>query len=782
MRKSGKKAYRKKRFRRWKFLAGLVFFFAVAGFAGLAYLYNTVSANIPDVMGLKNYSPSLITTIYDINSRRIAQFYVEKRILKSLNEIPLLARQASIAIEDDNFYNHHGIDFAGIARAAWVDLKAGAIVQGGSTITQQVAKLIFLTQERTFKRKFRELLLALQIERYFTKDEILEIYLNQIYYGHGAYGIEAASQMYFGKSADELTLGEMALLAGLPKAPSHFSPFKNPTGAIRRRNIVIGRMEKLGYITPRQATQARNEQLRLAPKVQVTNLAPYFAEHVRRQIEKEYGATKLYHEGLNIYTTLDLDWQEKAQTALRKGIETTDRRLGYRGPAGWVNPAEEIDWDEINPSLGRLPKSERFKPGKIFRAVVQHVGKEEIFFSINGDLQEIGKDGFGWAHPADTKKDGRWAKKIRDARTIGLNEGDIIEVRAVKNPKSGGIRYHLAQTPTVQGALLGIDYTTGAVRAMVGGYDFQQSSFNRAIQARRQPGSSFKPIIYAAAIDKGLTAASVIIDAPLIFEDEIGEFKNWKPVNFTHKFFGPTTVREAVTHSRNIVTIKVLRHIGVPYAAEYAKRIGIHSPLDRNLSLALGTSSVTLREMVSTYGVFANGGVRNEPYFIERIENSAGQTIAEHTPAPSQVMPPDTAYIINSIMQSVVQEGTGKKVKVIGVPAGGKTGTTNDFLDTWFIGFTPGMVCGVWVGKDREEVLGKNETGSRAAAPIWLDFMKEVVQVTPNIPFTPPKDVVFVRTDKKTGALAMPDNPNSIFEVFKETDIPQSYEPANPLF
>ncbi len=782
MRQSRRKPYRKKRFRLWKFLAGLFFFFAVAGVAGLGYLYNTVSANIPDVMQLKHYSPSLITTIYDINSRQIAQFYVEKRILKNLNEIPPLARQASIAIEDDNFYNHHGIDFAGIARAAWVDIKAGAIVQGGSTITQQVAKLIFLTQERTFKRKFRELLLALQIERYFTKDEILEIYLNQIYYGHGAYGIEAASRMYFDKSANELTIGEMALLAGLPKAPSHFSPFKNPTGAIRRRNIVIGRMAELGYITPQLAAQALNERLRLAPKVQVTNLAPYFAEHVRRYIEKEYGSTKLYHEGLNIYTTLDLDWQEKAQAALKKGIEATDRRLGYRGPAKWIDPDEKIDWNEINPSLGRIPKAKWFKPGRMFRGVVQHVGKKEIFFSINGELKKIGKDGFGWAHPVNPHKDGRWAKKIRDARKIGLKEGDIIEVRVVSSPKSGGTRYHLAQTMKVQGALLSIDYTTGAIRSMVGGYDFQQSSFNRTVQARRQPGSSFKPIIYAAALDKGLTAASVIIDAPLIFEDEIGEFKNWKPANFSHKFFGPTTVREAVTHSRNVVTIKVLKHIGVPYVAEYARRLGIQSPLDENLSLALGTSSVTLQEMVSTYGVFANQGVRNEPYFIERIENSAGRTIAAHTPAPKQVMPANTAYIVNSIMQSVVKEGTGKKVKVIGVPAGGKTGTTNDFLDTWFIGFTPGVVCGVWVGKDREEVLGKNETGSRASAPIWLDFMKEVVEVMPNIPFTPPADVAFARIDKKTGALSTPDNPNSIFEVFKETDIPQSYEPPEPLF
>ncbi|MDH5541559.1 MAG: PBP1A family penicillin-binding protein [Nitrospinota bacterium] len=820
---------KKKSGKRNKFLdviAYLSFFFAGAAVLMITLAYFRLSAAIPDVKEMKNYSPSLITTIYDVTEEKIAEYYIEKRILRSLDEIPELMKLASLAIEDDNFYNHHGIDLWGIARAAIVNFKAGTIVQGGSTITQQVAKLLYLTRERTFKRKIKEVLLSLQIEKNLTKNEILEIYLNQIYYGHGCYGVEAASQLYFDKSVEELSLAEMAILAGLPKSPNAFSPFNDMEAAENRKNLVIVRMAELGYISAGEAMSAKYDFIELAEKKPQLNKAPFFAEHVRRYIENEYGTKNLYHNGLKIVTTLNLSWQKKAQEALERGIEITDRRLGYRGPVGrWNMDTGEIDpiktgestdsdtdtdseegtetetvwqgytgwdsekefrdnpqlnWEKLNPQLVNMDENDWFKPGKRLRAIVKGVEKEYILIEINGYIRLIEQPGFKWAHPPNPEEDGYFAKRVTDATELNLNEGDVIEVRTIENEEDGTIAFFLDQEPTVQGAILSIDYKTGSILSMVGGYDYEKSSFNRTVQAKRQVGSSFKPIIYSAALNKGYTPATIVIDAPIIFEKDISDFKNWKPVNFNQKFFGPTTIRKAVTHSRNIVTIKVLDRIGIPYVIDWARKLGIESHLDDNLSLALGASSVTLQEMVSVFGVFANGGVRNEPYFINRIEAPDGTVIEEHAPNPKQVIPEDVAYLMNSIMRSVVTEGTATSVRSIGVPAGGKTGTTNDFLDAWFIGYTPGMVCGVWIGKDREETLGMNETGARAAAPIWLNYMKYMVNEAPKTPFIPPQNIVFVRIDSETGALATPDNPNAMFESFKEGQVPLEYIPPAP--
>ncbi len=768
-------------------ISGYIFLlFLFVGSIAAGYIFYKGSSRIHDLKKMKNYSPSLITNLYDMNGELIAEFYIEKRILRKITEIPELMKMATMAIEDDNFYRHNGVDLLGIARAAVVNLKAGGIVQGGSTITQQVAKLLFLSRERTFTRKFNELFLSLEIEKNFSKAEILEIYLNQIYYGHGAYGVEAAAQHFFEKTIAELSTSEMALLAGIPKSPNHFSPYKNPRAALKRRNLVIRRMMDLGFISAKDGNVALSESLSLAPKKSALNYAPFFSEHVRRYIEKKYGSETLYHSGLKIYTTLNLEWQKQAQKSLKDGIEIADRRLGYRGPIGWQDPEKEADWKKLNPTIETTSEFEWFTENRRLKGIVLEVAKESITFEINGSKQSIEPNGFAWAHEVDPKKDGKAFKKIKDANDIGLKRGDIIEVRAVENRKTKTVEYHLDQFPAVQGAILSLDYKNGATRSMVGGYDFTKSSFNRSVQARRQPGSSFKPIIYSAAIDKGITPATIVIDSPIIYEDDIGEYKNWKPVNFNQKFFGPTTVRSAVTHSRNIVTIKLLEKIGIKYVVEYAKRLGIESPLDENLSLALGASSVTLKEIVSSYGIFPNKGVSNEPYFIERIEDADGKILEEHQPSPFDAIPESTAYIITSILQSVVKEGTGAAVRSVGVPTGGKTGTTNNYMDAWFVGFTPGIVCGVWIGKDKEERLGKYETGSRTAAPIWREYMKRVVKDTPITPFTPPNDIVFVRTDKVTGALATPDNPNSFFELYREnelplSELPESYEPPEPL-
>lgn len=748
---------------------------ALAGGGAAGFIFIKYSKDLPSLTAMKNYKPSLITTILDRHDAVVTEYFIEKRILRKLDAIPQNMVMASLAIEDDNFFSHRGIDIPGIARAALVNLRSRGVVQGGSTITQQVAKILFLTRERTFERKIKEALLSLKIERSFSKNEILEIYLNQIYYGHGAYGVEAASQMYFDKSVSELTLAEMALLAGLPKAPTNYSPFNAPEAAIKRRGIVIRRMEQLGYIGPEEARQAENEPLAIMSSARKINNAPFFAEHVRRYLEKSYGSTSLYREGLKVYTTLDLAWQKSAQEALKKGLEATDHRLGWRGPTGWVDPQdEEIDWESINPQKKNARGKNDLAVGERFRAIVRGVEPEEITVEVNGRAGIIKQPSFSWAHKPDARVDGRKFKPVENALTL-VKPGDIVEVKILDNPESAPMLVALDQYPSVQGAILGMEYATGAIRSMVGGYDFETSKFNRAVQAYRQPGSAFKPIIYSAALDKGFSPSSVIIDSPVIFEDEIGEFKNWKPVNFKKRFHGPTTLRSAVTHSRNIVTIKVLRKIGIPYVVEYAKTLGIKSELDPNLSLALGASSVSLMELTSVYGVFANGGMRQEPFFIRKIEDRDGRVIEEHTAQERRVMPEDTAYLINNILQGVVREGTGRAVRSLNSPVAGKTGTTNDFMDAWFVGFTPDIVTGVWVGRDRKERLGKNETGSRSAAPIWLRYMKTVVKDLPRKPFVPPKNIVFVRADKKTGKLATPDSTEPFFEVFKEGSQPTEY-------
>ncbi|MBI3793816.1 MAG: PBP1A family penicillin-binding protein [Nitrospinae bacterium] len=646
------------------------------------------------------------------------------------------------------------------------------MVQGGSTITQQVAKVMFLSRERTFARKLKEYLLSKRIENHFKKEEILEIYLNQIYYGHGTYGVEAAARLYFDKGVGDLSLGELATLAGLPKAPNSYSPFNNPRAAVRRRNLVINRMLGSGYITKEMAQTATEEKLKLGKLKKTPNDVPYFAEHVRRHLFTKYGSSKLYHQGLKVYTTLDESWQINAQNTLMNGIEVDDRRIGYRGALGFIDPSKEKpNWDDINPPQKKTASWEYFAPGKRLKALVKNVTKDAIMVEVNGVKGVIRKDGFSWAHKFDPKADGRNFEPVSDATKL-LKPGQVIEVKIIEKSGNGTLQLALDQTPALQGALVCMDYSTGEVRAMVGGYDFEKSSFNRAVQAQRQPGSAFKPIIYAAALDKGFTPASIVIDSPITFE---GTGTDWKPGNFKQEFYGPTTIRTAVIESRNIVTVKVLQSIGLQYATEYARQLGLKSKLESNLSIGLGSSSVNLLELTSVYSVLANGGVRNEPYFIRRIEDNSGQIIERTEPVANRVMPEDTAFLMNNIMQGVVEEGTGQGVRALGVPTAGKTGTTNDFMDAWFIGYTSGVVTGVWVGRDQEETIGRGETGGHAAAPIWLDYMRGVIKNLQIRPFMPPKNIVFVRINKSAGLLAKPNDEDSFFEAFREGTEPKQY-------
>jgi len=617
----------------------------------------------PSIATLKDYRPSIATRVYADTGELIDEFFLEDRKIIKIAEVPKIVIQAFIAAEDSRFFEHKGLDFASISRAFLKNVGAGRIVQGGSTITQQVAKSMYLSPERSYVRKIKEAILAYKIDRYLTKDEILNLYLNHIYLGHGTYGIESASQGYFGKSARYLTLPEAAVLAGLPKAPSAYSPFTHFDKARQRQTYVLERMYEDGYITKQDRDRALNTPLRLRSVKPKEKVAPYFIEHVRRYIQEKYGSEVLYKEGLEVYTTLNIQMQKAANEAVERGLLELEERQKY--------------------------------------------------------------------------------------------EKDV-----------------------VQGALLTMEVKTGAVKAMVGGRNFTKSEFNRATQSRRLPGSAFKPIIYTAAFDKGLTPVTKLVDAPIAFPDPSSPDGLWRPKNFDGKFNGPTTLRNAIVQSRNIMTIKTLNEIGIDYAVSYAINLGITSPLARNLSLALGTSGVTLQEMVRAYGVLANEGRRVTPFFITKIVDRTGQLFEENQPRIEQVIDPRIAFISTYVMQDVVQSGTGRRVKSIGRPVAGKTGTTNDVKDAWFLGYTPSYVTGVWVGFDQERTLGHQEVGGRAAAPIWLYCMSKVLANTPIETFPVPQGIVFVKVDPKTG------NPssgkNAIYESFLEGTTPAGAAVINP--
>ena len=772
----------------WTIFVTLIFlmlFTAIALAGGAGYVYYKYGQDLPDIYALKSYRPSLVTRLYDTHDTLIAEYYVEKRILTDLEDIPQTLVLATLAVEDASFYEHHGLNVEGIIRAAWANFRAGRVVQGGSSITQQVVKQTLLTPERKLERKIKEAILALQIDQNYTKNEILEIYLNHIYYGHGAYGVAAAAQTYFGKSLGDLSLAEMAMISSLPKAPNDYSPYKNETRATDRRSHALDRMVAIGAITAAQKNEAASEPFKLAGRKKPTNLAPWFAEYARRYLEEQYGAEKLYHGGLTIHTTVDLNLQKIAVASLKKELKVTDKRLGYRGPVGHVDLAqgEQPDWSQYaqaSESSNGDKENGRYKPGKILKGLVLSVGKKSVDIGFEDAKGIIALADMEWAHDVDPEKNARWAEKVKDARKV-LTPGDIVEVKILDRPASadGALALALDQTPGPQGAILAIDPKTGFILAMVGGYDAESSKFNRAVQAYRQPGSSFKPIIYTAALEKGLTPATVILDSPLIYNKALTDFKGWKPMNFEGKFFGPTTVRHAVTHSRNIVTIKVLEKIGIPYAAEFAReRFGFTSPLQENLSLALGASPVTLLEMVTAYSALATGGLRPKPVFIKSIEDADGVLLEKNEPESQRVFSESLAYLVTNIMTGVVREGTARRVKTaIRRPIAGKTGTTNNNIDAWFMGFTPDIVCGVWVGKDDNKPLGRLETGSRAAIPIWNGFMKEALAQLPARDFTPPDDIIFVKIDRKTGLLTRSEGSNVIFESFIDGSQPTRMSP-----
>ncbi len=763
----------------WKFVLWMTIFSFVAvliGAAVAAHIYMKMSRGLPKIASLKDYRPPVITTMYSDDGRKIGEFYRERRIITPLSEMPESLINAFIAAEDARFWKHEGVDVISIFRAFLKNIEAGTIVQGGSTITQQVTKSFLLTPERSYERKLKEAILAYRIDKRFTKKEILFLYLNQIYLGHGSYGVAAAAENYFGKPVKDISLAECAILAGLPRAPSKYSPIHYPEKALDRKAYVIKRMTEEGYIDAAQAQAALDAPLALADRRNwFAEQVPYYAEYVRRRVEEKYGADALYEEGLQIHTAVNIEMQAAARGAVDRGLRELDKRLGYRGPLKHLEP------DEITAYIETL-KSEQevavYKEDEILNGVVTAVDKNKNRVGVNlGPIEgRIGIEDMNWARKPDNKVSPS-AGKIRYVHQA-LKTGDVIQVR-VKGKIEGTALYALSleQAPEVQSALLCLAAGSGYVKAMVGGRDYSESQFNRAVQSRRQPGSAFKPIIYAAALDRGYTPATEIMDNAYVYEDKVHD-RTWKPKNYDRKFSGYIPLRTALAKSRNLATINILTDIGIEYVMNYAARLGIESKLNRDFSTALGSSGLPLLELVKAYSVFANGGRLAEPAFITKIVDRDGNVLEDHTvPETEQVIQESTAYIMTSLLESVVQNGTGRRVKALGRPAAGKTGTTNNLHDAWFVGYTPQYVTGVWAGFDQERPLGWRETGSRAASPIWLDFMQIIHENAPVEVFQPPEGVVFTKIDAETGLLPIPESRNVVFECFKEGTVPTEHSP-----
>ena len=762
-------------------LSILIFFFSCL-IAGVIVVYH-FNKNLPDVKSLKNYKPPITSFVYSDNGKIIGKFYKEDRIFVPFKKIPKIVVNAFIAAEDENFYKHKGIDILSIIRAFIKDIKARRIVQGGSTITQQVVKSFLLTPEKKITRKIKEAILAYKIENFLTKNEILTLYLNQIYLGYNSYGVGAACENYFGKKLKDITLAEAAMLAGLPKAPSYYSPAKNFYRAKIRQKYVLNQMVKNGMITPDEAYRAFRQDIKIVPRKNYNiTVAPYFLDYIRMYMEKKYGKENLLTQGYKIYTTVNLRYQQYAREALRRGLEEFEQRKGFSGPEDHISLKNLNSYYEKLKKLNKLP----LKKGIIYHGVVIWIDKKNNYAVVKLSPEVRGIIRYKhnrWISYKRLEKGKKFvSKNLKDI----LKKGDVLKLTLFYQ-KNGANFFKVYEPVRVNGAVMSIDPHTGFVKAMVGGYDYLQSSFNRAFMAKRLPGSGFKPIIYTAALDKGFTPATIIYDTPEIFWDPVNK-RYWKPENYEKKFYGPTTLRDALVHSRNVVSVKILKKIGINYAIKYARKLGIKSKLNHDLTLALGSSAITLKEILHPYSIFANQGKEVKFIFVKNVIDRYGKEVENNVKfdpidirlglvKQKQVISPQTAYLITSILEDVVNRGTGWRVKALGRPCAGKTGTTNDFKDAWFFGYTPDLVTGVYVGYDDLKPLGRNETGSRAASPIWLYFMKKALEHIPPKMFPIPNGIVFRKIDIRNGLLATKYTPKKYvrIECFKKGTEPTEY-------
>jgi penicillin-binding protein 1A len=731
-----------------------------------------VASDLPALDTLQEHKPSLVSRVYSDDRKIMGQFYVERRILTPLSEVPQPLVEAVIAVEDARFFEHPGMDIIGILRAIWTNVRRGGRVEGASTITQQLARSLFLTPERTYLRKFKELILAYKIELILNKEQILEMYLNQIYFGQGAYGVVAAAQTYFGKELAQLTLAESAFLAGLPKSPNNYSPFKYLERAKKRQEHVLMRMEEATFITPEERQEAVGQPLAFR-HMSSDQIAPYFMEYIRQQLMTRYGETMVYKGGLEIFTTLNVDLQKAAEQAVHAGLLQLDKRQGWRGPIGTQ------DLTTLTATPAPTTPSRPVQVGDLMQGVVTKVARDHVVVMAGSITGRLAFEDMAWGrrrlHGKDPTKD---FTTVQNPKLL-LKPGDVVEV-GVKKVDRDLVLFQLEQTPVVEGALIAIDPRTGSIRAMVGGYDFARSEYNRAVLAHRQPGSAFKPIIYATAMNEGLSPATLVVDAPVVYEQDDPE-KIWKPENYDKRSHGVVSLRDALIHSRNLATVRLLEKVGIRNVIEFAKTLGIASPLSNDLSLALGSSSVSLLELTSAYGVFANQGLRLEPYALALVQDTTGATLEQASFEPRSVVSKETTYLITNMMEDVIQRGTGQMAKSIGRPIAGKTGTTNDFTDAWFVGFTPNLAVGVWVGFDDLRPLGETESGAHAALPIWIDFMREALPQLPLVPFEIPDDILFVRVDPGTGLLAPDQGDQGTVEIFAKGTEPTQPAPQRTI-
>lgn len=758
-------------------LFSLGFFGVILAIGGAALTIAHYGRDLPDYSQLKRYEPPIITRIYAGDGRLLAEYAQERRIFVPVESMPTMVKNAFIAAEDQNFYTHPGVDIMAIGRAAVLNfLHKGGRLKGASTITQQVAKNFLLTNERSYERKIKEAILSTRMEKAMSKNQILELYLNEIYLGQRSYGVAAAAQTYFDKRLDDLNIAEIAYLAALPKAPNNYHPVRNHNTAITRRNWVIDRMQEDGYITSSQADLARAMPLAMTLKDESDVVsAPFFAEEVRRQLKTQYGEDSLYKGGLAVRTSIDPKLQMIAEKSLRNGLMAYDRRHGWRGPVKHFDSLD--DW---HAQLISVDEPADMPDNWILAVVLESAPQSAKIGFADKNTGILSLPGVAWARACleDCYALGPEITGVNDV----LKKGDVVLVERNEKDKS----WILQQIPKAQGALIAMDPHTGRVLAIQGGWKYGSSQFNRATQAKRQPGSAFKPFVYLAALDKGFTPATRVLDAPFTMEQSPGSY--WNPTNYSGEYYGPTPIRVGVEKSRNLMTVRLADHLGMKTVVEYAKRFGIADDMKPYLSYALGAGETTLLKLTAAYGMLVNGGKKITPTIIDRIQDRRGETIYSYDrrPCPNcgklirwdgqstpevpdgreQIADERTAYQMVSILEGVVQRGTGAKLAALGRPLAGKTGTTNKSKDSWFVGFSPDLVVGVFVGFDEPKSLGKKETGASTAAPIFGDFMQEALKDTPPAPFRVPPGIKNVRINADTGRAAGPGDKDVIWEAF----------------
>ncbi len=780
---------------------------AIAGIASIALIFWVYDRDLPDYDALSNYEPATLSRVYSGEGAVIAEFARERRIFTPIDEIPDVVKNAFISAEDKNFYLHTGVDGFGVIKAMVDNVRraqTGQRLRGASTITQQVIKNFLLSEDSAVERKIKEFILSSRIEGALTKDQILELYLNEIFLGQNAYGVTAAARRYFGRTLEELSPQDAAYLASLPKAPSSYHPVRQREAALARRGYVLEEMAQNGHLTREDAEAAKQSPLATLQSGEIESKLPpvakagYFTEEVRRQLTEQLGET-LYEGGLAIRSTIDPQLQEMAEAALRKKLESWDRaKGGYRGPLDQlegITPDDEAGWRTKLADVEAPRDIKGWHP-----AVVTVVGKNGIRIGIENVEEDADghyinlSDVKGWARPRlEGQNLGPTPKKPSDVWTVG----DVIHVKGVTKDDGSFDRWSMRQVPELQGGFMAMDPATGRVLALVGGFSHDYSVFNRATQAKRQPGSSFKPFVYAAALDNGYSPATVVLDAPVVINQGTGQA--WKPKNYSKRFYGPSPLRLGLEKSRNLMTVRLAQDVGMATVADYAERFGVYDDMPAHLSFSLGAGETTLYKMVAAYGMFANGGRRVEPTLVDRIQGRRGETIYRHdqrvceecvaedkaqvepwpVPVARRIMDRVTAYQLVSMMEGVASRGTAARLSSLGVPVAGKTGTTNDGKDAWFVGFTPNLVAGCFVGYDNPRPMGKGGTGGGMCAPIFEDFMRDALKIRPAGTFRAPPDIVYATVDRSTGE-RLPDGSggNTIREAFREGQAPDLYERA----